>query len=55
VRAYYVLGLAYEESGWDTKAMEQYETFLDLWKDADPGIAQIDDARQRLARLKASE
>jgi tetratricopeptide (TPR) repeat protein/predicted Ser/Thr protein kinase len=54
VRAYYLLGRAYEESGWDAKAIEQYETFLDLWKDADPGIAQIDDARRRVARLKAT-
>jgi tetratricopeptide (TPR) repeat protein/predicted Ser/Thr protein kinase len=54
VRAYHLLGLAYEESGWNEKAIEQYETFLDLWKNADPGISEIDDARQRLTRLKTS-
>jgi tetratricopeptide (TPR) repeat protein/TolB-like protein len=54
VRSHYLLGLAYEQSGWNDKATEQYEEFLDIWKDADPGIAEVDDARERLARLKGS-
>jgi tetratricopeptide (TPR) repeat protein len=52
VEDHYLLGIAYEESGWTTKAIEQYEEFLEIWKDADPGISEIDDARQRLARLR---
>jgi tetratricopeptide (TPR) repeat protein len=53
VKAYYLLGLAYDESGWDKKAIKQYEEFLEIWKDADPGIPEIEDARQRLAGLKS--
>ncbi|MFH1313959.1 MAG: protein kinase [Candidatus Eisenbacteria bacterium] len=53
VKTHYILGLAYEKSGWKSKAIEQYETFLDIWKDADPGIPIIEEARQRVARLKS--
>jgi len=52
VKAYYLLGLAYEKSGWNQKAIKNYEEFLDIWKNADPGIAEVEDAKQRLARLK---
>jgi tetratricopeptide (TPR) repeat protein len=52
VKSYYYLGIAYERSGWTNKAIENYEEFLDIWKEADPGIEEIEDARARLARLK---
>jgi hypothetical protein len=28
-------------------AIEHHEKFLDLWKDADPGIAEVEDAWER--------
>ena len=35
-----------------SKAIEQYEKFLTLWKDADPGIAEVEDAKRRVVRLQ---
>ena len=51
-RYHYRLAGLYEEKGWKGKAIERYEKFLTLWKDADLGIAEVDDARERVAGLK---
>ena len=50
---YYRLAKLYEQKGWTGKAIENYEKFLALWKDADPGIAEVEDARKRLAGLRS--
>ena len=51
-KSFYKLGKIFEQKGWKGKAIEFYEKFLDLWKDADPGLPEIDDTKQRLADLK---
>ena len=49
---YYRLAKLYEQKGNTTKASEHYEKFLDLWKDADTGLPEVEDAKGRLAGLK---
>ena len=49
---YYRLAKLYEQKGQKSKATEHYEKFLDLWKDADPGIAEVEDAKRRVSGLK---
>ena len=48
----YYLGICYEESGWDGRAVEKYEEFLEIWKNADPGIAEVEDAKERVKKLR---
>jgi tetratricopeptide (TPR) repeat protein len=52
VKAHYLLGLAYEKSGWNKKAIEQYKEFLEIWRDADPGIPEMEEAKERLEKLR---
>jgi tetratricopeptide (TPR) repeat protein len=52
-KSFYMLGQIYEQLGDTAKAIEHYEKFLSLWKDADPGMPEVDDARERLAGLKS--
>jgi hypothetical protein len=49
-----MLGKIFEEQGDKAKALEHYEKFLSLWKDADPGIAELEYTSEKLAGLSLS-
>ena len=52
VLTHFYYGRTLEKAGKHDEAMEQYETFLDIWRNADEGLAPVEEARKRLANLK---
>ena len=54
VKIHHLAGKVYQAAGQTDKAIEQFETFLMIWRDADPIFPEIDDARQRLEILRGS-
>ena len=49
--AFYRLGQLFERRGDKARARQNYERFLDIMKHADPGNADVTDAKKRLAGL----
>ena len=47
-----MLGKILEQKGEKNLAHENYEKFLELWKDADEDLPDLIDAKARLAKLK---
>ncbi len=54
-KSLYLLGKILEKRDQRENAISFYERFLELWKDADPGVPEINDAKARLAALKKSK
>lgn len=53
VKAHYWLGVAYQQQGQKELAINEYQKFLDIWKDADFKSQEIDDTHAQLTKLKA--
>ncbi len=53
VLIHYYLGIAYEKSGWNDRAAEQFEKFLGLWHKAPADQKEVADARNRLMKLRS--
>jgi len=51
-KSFYLLGKIYLKKGHNQLAIQNYEKFLDLWKDADKDLPDLIDAKKRLAKLK---
>jgi tetratricopeptide (TPR) repeat protein len=51
-KAYYMLGKIAEQQGDKVRAGQNYRKFLDLWKDADPGLPEVEDAKRRLTSVQ---
>ena len=54
VEAYYYLALAEEQLGETASAIEHHEELLRIWKNADSSLGLVDQAREKLSRLKSS-
>ena len=54
-RSFTMLGKIHEQQGDKTKAAENYQKFLDLWKDADPGQPEVEDVAERLVGLQGKD
>ncbi len=51
-KAHYWLGMAYEQQGDDASALQEFQKFVDGWKDADFQSPELADAKARMAKLK---
>ena len=52
---HYSLAKLYEQAGSNEKAIKEYQKFLRIWKNADPDLPELIDAKIQLAKLTSSE
>lgn len=51
-RSYYWLGKIFQKKGWREQAIEKYGKFLQLMKEADSDIPEIEDAKQQQLQIR---
>jgi len=55
-KAFYQLGKIYEQKGFRSKAIDNYNKFINLWKDCDPPLRpMVEDARKRVNELEGNK
>jgi tetratricopeptide (TPR) repeat protein len=53
-KSFYLLGKIYEKKGDKQLAVESYEKFLNIWKEADQDLPDLIEAKARVTKLKAA-
>ena len=48
----HMLGRICQKKGQNQKAIEHYSRFIELWRDAAPGIPELEDAKKQLTKLR---
>jgi tetratricopeptide (TPR) repeat protein len=51
-KSFYQLGKICQKKGWEGKAIEHYEKFIQLWANGDPDLPETADARKQLDALR---
>ena len=51
-RSHFRLGLLLQKRNSPAEAVSHFEKFLEIWKNADPGLPEIDNAKKQIALLK---
>ncbi len=54
ILAHYELARIFEQKGQPEEAVKYYERFLEIWKDGDPDLPVLIDAKKRLVKLKGA-